>query len=1016
MRQILCLLTAVIALQNGSANADWPKAFRMDANLYDICFIDAQIGWTVGDRGTILKTSDGGATWHLQSSSVDCRLESVHFLDQNHGWAVGGQTVPYTHRTLGVLLKTHDGGQTWTKQENNFLPWLTQVEFFDQQRGIVAGHPSAMYPSAVHRTEDSGKHWKPCSGKTSGGIFASFNPDGNGLLIERDGRLTRMESQRLTPLSKAPLGGALARQLYMQSARQGIICGTQGRIGLTRDGGTNWSKPENLVPDQWLAEYDWLAMAGQGQQAWIAGVPGSHVLHTNNGGRSWEVQQTGQSLPIFALHFADAKYGWAVGAMGTILATTDGGTTWHTQNGGPQRLAVTTIVSNIADIPWEFLAQATAGEGFLASIEVLSGPAPINQSAGTVPIASRLYDAATSVSCTGANVIQSLPTFDPQLKLTAAQISKNWDLAIGTSSREQLTEYLVRQFRLYRPEMVLIADHPQRAQGAFELSRNLVRNAIDQAADAQSYRSQIDFGGLKPWQVRQIATRTNTESEQAYRVSDSRLVLSMGQSNANLATKARSIVCSHYQPSTELLLFDIVGHDGVARNRRKRSRLFDSATLSRDERMHRIELNIHDNFRQMQRHAQQRRTVESLLRNAETKGPIQLQQTTQLLRDLPEQDRGDLMYQTAMQLSAKGQSADSFALLSQVAEMPKHRFAESASLLQFTVLSSEEGQQHWKLPTENQIEHLATAAFQVPQSDKGVRPATFEKPTQGRDASTVGPLESNVSQQRQTQALNVAKEIQLKRPDLYFEPMFRFPLAALHRRLGRREEAERFWRYQLANQTDPFWKSCAANEISLIKRNQLHTPTLHVCRLTQSPPFLDGELKDDTWTTASPMMLKVQTNGVGDLNTELFWAWDEKFLYLAARCQRADYGLSIQSTESRKRDADLSNHDRLILRLDTDRDYCTHWKLVIDDRGWAVDALNEDSSWDPNWYIAAHDDLKSWTIEAAIPWHQLRSKNPIPQSAWALGIQRIVPGSGMQSWCPGDTNPSEARFGMLVFE
>ena len=47
MRQILCLLTALIALQNGSADADWPQAYRMDANLYDICFVDAQIGFAI---------------------------------------------------------------------------------------------------------------------------------------------------------------------------------------------------------------------------------------------------------------------------------------------------------------------------------------------------------------------------------------------------------------------------------------------------------------------------------------------------------------------------------------------------------------------------------------------------------------------------------------------------------------------------------------------------------------------------------------------------------------------------------------------------------------------------------------------------------------------------------------------------------------------------------------------------------------------------------------------------------
>ena len=1022
MRQLLCLLMTLAILQSGAklASGEWPQAFRLDANLYDVHFVDAQMGWAVGDRGTILKTSDGGTTWHLQTSSVECRLESVHFVDHQQGWAAGGYAVPYSHRAIGVLLRTRDGGQTWSQQENQFLPWLRQVEFVDQQQGFAIGQPSAMFPSAVYRTDDAGRHWKPWPGTTSGGIFASFDDRGEGLMIERNGRITRLESNRLRVLSNSPLGGALAKRLQMQSATHGIICGNQGRIGWTRDGGANWSKPKSLVSDQWLAEYDWLAMSGQGGHAWIAGVPGSHILHTPDGGQSWELQPTGQTMPLFALHFADSKHGWAVGAMGTILSTTDGGVTWQHQSGGPRRLAVTTVVSSIDDIPWEFLAQTTAGEGFLSSIEVLSGPAPRDQNAGTLPISSRLHDAATSVSCTSANIIQSLPVSDHQLNLSAAQITRNWDLAIASSSREQLTEYLVRQFRLYRPEMVVIADDANRSQGSFELSRAIVRDAVDRAADAQSFASQIEFGGLKPWQVRQVATRTNTESDQAYRVTDTRMVLPVGQSNSNLANQARSILHTTYTAGPEILLFDIVGHDGVARSRRKRSRLFDTATLSRSDRMHRSDLTINDNFRQMHRHVQQRQTIERLLRQADNKTATQLQQVTQLLRDLPENDRGDLLYQAAMQLDSKGQSSESFSLLGQLAKMPKHRLAESARIQQFIKLSSEEGLLHWTLPSENQVQHLTSSTFQVPQAEERVRPATFERQAQeSRDTqvASAGLTDPLVAEQRQTKALNAAKEIQLKQPDLYFEPMLRFPLAALHRRIGRREEAERFWRYQLANQTDPFWKSCAANEISLIKRDKLQTPTLHVCRLTKTPPYLDGELNDDVWATAQPMTLDVQTNGAGETNTDLYWAWDDKFLFIAARCSRSlGSGLSVQSTESRQRDADLSDHDRLVLRLDTDRDYRTYWQLVLDDRGWAIDALNEDQSWNPTWYIAAHDDNSSWTIEVAIPWNQIRSTAPDPQSAWALGVHRVLPGHGMQSWCPGDTNASNCRFGMLVFE
>ena len=36
-----------------------------DAELADVCFVDAQRGWAVGDRGVIWHTADGGRRWQL---------------------------------------------------------------------------------------------------------------------------------------------------------------------------------------------------------------------------------------------------------------------------------------------------------------------------------------------------------------------------------------------------------------------------------------------------------------------------------------------------------------------------------------------------------------------------------------------------------------------------------------------------------------------------------------------------------------------------------------------------------------------------------------------------------------------------------------------------------------------------------------------------------------------------------------------------------------------------------------
>ena len=40
-----------------------PLPIQDDAQLRDVCLVDSQVGYAVGDQGAIWKTEDGGATW-----------------------------------------------------------------------------------------------------------------------------------------------------------------------------------------------------------------------------------------------------------------------------------------------------------------------------------------------------------------------------------------------------------------------------------------------------------------------------------------------------------------------------------------------------------------------------------------------------------------------------------------------------------------------------------------------------------------------------------------------------------------------------------------------------------------------------------------------------------------------------------------------------------------------------------------------------------------------------------------
>ena len=61
--------------------------------------------------------------------------------------------------------------------------------------------------------------------------------------------------------------------------------------------------------------------------------------------------------------------------------------------------------------------------------------------------------------------------------------------------------------------------------------------------------------------------------------------------------------------------------------------------------------------------------------------------------------------------------------------------------------------------------------------------------------------------------------------------------------------------------------------------------------------------------------------------------------------------------------------------------------------------------------------MRAWTVEAAIPLSELTGQPPAATPAWAVGIQRIVPGVGFQSWTkPAAPEIIPEGFGLLLFQ
>ena len=127
-----CLLSSF-----SQAQWQWQNPLPQGNRLNDFAFINENDGWCVGDNGTIMHTSDGGANWGIQYDNYYISLHSICFADHLNGWIVGRNGSGFN--TDCVILHTVDGGSTWTEQVNIIHNNLCDVFFANSDTGWVVG-------------------------------------------------------------------------------------------------------------------------------------------------------------------------------------------------------------------------------------------------------------------------------------------------------------------------------------------------------------------------------------------------------------------------------------------------------------------------------------------------------------------------------------------------------------------------------------------------------------------------------------------------------------------------------------------------------------------------------------------------------------------------------------------------------------------------------------------------------------------------------------------------------------
>lgn len=117
--------------------------YSQTGNIYDLFFVDDQIGFCGGEGGTLHKSTDGGATWQQLTSPSFASIHSIFFLDPLIGFMAGE----------GSGFRTIDGGATWAAMGG--VPQFTMSIFFtDPQTGYAVN----VSGQVVHTT-DGGDTW-----------------------------------------------------------------------------------------------------------------------------------------------------------------------------------------------------------------------------------------------------------------------------------------------------------------------------------------------------------------------------------------------------------------------------------------------------------------------------------------------------------------------------------------------------------------------------------------------------------------------------------------------------------------------------------------------------------------------------------------------------------------------------------------------------------------------------------------------------------------------------------------
>ncbi len=331
----LSLATSLVATSLvaavGGAQSQWEllKA-ETTASFRGLSVVDDRIIWASGTRGTVIHSTDGGATWVVDSipGAATMDLRSIHARSDR---------VAHVAATAGRIWRTTDGGRTWSLryQSTDTTMFLDAMAFNSDASGFTLGDPAGGR-FVLLITHDGGESWLEAPAAVRPPAVegeAAFAASGTSLVLRSqfawvgtggtESHVLRWDGAAWKAVPSAIPGGRSSAGVFsvaFADELHGVVVGgdyqrpdsSSGTSAFTADGGMTW-QPATRFPRGYRSGVAVRRLNKDDVMAIAVGTSGSDI--SLDGGRTWSPLD---GTAFNAIQFSPSGVAYAVGARGRI--------------------------------------------------------------------------------------------------------------------------------------------------------------------------------------------------------------------------------------------------------------------------------------------------------------------------------------------------------------------------------------------------------------------------------------------------------------------------------------------------------------------------------------------------------------------------------------------------------------------------------------------------------------------------------------------------------------------------